>query len=137
MDVTSATAWQSAVATAVERFGRVDILVNNAGTTYRNKPTAEVTEAEFQRVFDVNVKGVFLGCAEFVKHAIGRGGGGSVINIASTGASRPRPGLVWYNASKGAIKNVSNVACSSKGGLVADRVTGKQRTCGRIWSSAD
>lgn len=106
-DVTSAEAWSSAFTFAAERFGHVDILVNNAGTTYRNKPTAEVTEAEFQRVFDVNVKGVFLGCSEFMKSAIARGGGGNVINIASTGASRPRPGLVWYNASKGAVTNAS------------------------------
>jgi hypothetical protein len=57
-------------------------------------------------VFDVNVKGVYLGCNAWVPHAIERKEGGVIINIASVGATRPRPGLVWYNASKGAVWNV-------------------------------
>jgi len=90
----------------VDKFGKVDILVNNAGTSYRNKPTVEVTEDEFDKVFEVNVKGVYLGCNAFMPQAIERKSG-VVINIASTGATRPRPGLVWYNASKGAIWNAT------------------------------
>ncbi|KAE8384790.1 hypothetical protein BDV23DRAFT_176780 [Aspergillus alliaceus] len=70
-------------------------------------PTAEVTEEEWERVFNVNVKGNFLGSQAFVARLIQQGQGGSVINISSTGASRPRPGLVWYNASNGAVSNVS------------------------------
>lgn len=90
-----------------QKFGRCDILVNNAGWSYVNKPTATVTEDEFEKVFDVNVKGVYLGCNAWVDQAIERKEGGVIINIASVGATRPRPGLVWYNASKGAIWNVS------------------------------
>ena len=86
--------------------GTLDILVNNAGTSYKNKPTVTVTEDEFQKTFDVNVKGVYLGCNAWVPQAIDRKEGGVIINIASVGATRPRPGLVWYNASKGAIWNV-------------------------------
>ncbi|RAH65534.1 NAD(P)-binding protein [Aspergillus aculeatinus CBS 121060] len=107
VDVTVAADWARAVAVAVEKFGRVDVLVNNAGTTYRNKPTVEVTEAEWERVFTVNVKSIFLGSQVFVKRLLEQGGGGSMINISSTGATRPRPGLVWYNASKGAVSNAT------------------------------
>jgi NAD(P)-dependent dehydrogenase (short-subunit alcohol dehydrogenase family) len=106
MDVTKRADWTATMAAAQEKFGRCDILVNNAGWSYVNKPTAEVTEEEFERVFDVNVKGVYLGCQAWVGQAIERGEGGVVINIASVGATRPRPGLVWYNASKGAVWNV-------------------------------
>ena len=106
MDVTKASDWKETIDAAVKQFGKVDILVNNAGTTYKNKPTVDVTEDEFQRVFDVNVKGIYLGCNAFIPQAIDRKEGGVIINIASVGATRPRPGLVWYNASKGAIWNV-------------------------------
>jgi NAD(P)-dependent dehydrogenase (short-subunit alcohol dehydrogenase family) len=106
MDVTKRADWTATMAAAQEKFGRCDILVNNAGWSYVNKATAEVTEEEFERVFDVNVKGVYLGCQAWVGQAIERGEGGVVINIASVGATRPRPGLVWYNASKGAVWNV-------------------------------
>jgi NAD(P)-dependent dehydrogenase (short-subunit alcohol dehydrogenase family) len=106
MNVTKAADWKATMDAAVEKFGKVDILVNNAGTSYINKPTLTVTEDEFERVFAVNVKGVYLGCNAFMPQAIARNEGGVVINIASTGATRPRPGLVWYNASKGAIWNV-------------------------------
>lgn len=70
------------------------------------QPTAEVTEAEWERVFNVNVKGIFLGTNAFIPKLIEQGQGGSMINVSSTGATRPRPGLVWYNASKGAVSNV-------------------------------
>ena len=108
MDVTKAADWKTTVDIAIEKFGKADVLVNNAGTSYRNKPTVTVTEEEFQKTFDVNVKGVFLGCNAWVQQAIDKKEGGVIINIASVGATRPRPGLVWYNASKGAIWNVSS-----------------------------
>lgn len=66
----------------------------------------EVTEEEWERVFNVNVRGIFLANKELMPRLIQQGQGGSMINISSTGASRPRPGLVWYNASKGAVSNV-------------------------------
>ena len=60
-------------------------------------------------MFTVNVKGVFYGTSVLMPRLIEQGQGGSVINISSTGASRPRPGLVWYNASKGAVSNVGRL----------------------------
>ncbi|KAL2811005.1 hypothetical protein BJX63DRAFT_422717 [Aspergillus granulosus] len=107
MDVTKADDWNAAIELAFSRFGRLDILVNNAGTTHRNKPTLEVTEAEWQRVFDINVRGIFHCVQAVFPKWIEQSQGGSMINISSVGASRPRPGLVWYNASKGAVSNVT------------------------------
>ena len=114
MDVTKRADWDATIRTALDKFGRCDILVNNAGWSYVNKPTLEVTEDEFERVFDVNVKGVYLGCQAWVGQAVERKEGGVIINIASVGATRPRPGLVWYNASKGAVWNVSPLTHSLK-----------------------
>ena len=111
-DVTSASDWESLVSGTVSKYGRVDILVNNAGTSYRNKPTLEVTEREFDTVMNVNVKSVFLGTSAVVPKLIEQKQGGSIINIASVGATRPRPGLVWYNASKGAVANVRSLSQS-------------------------
>jgi NAD(P)-dependent dehydrogenase (short-subunit alcohol dehydrogenase family) len=106
MDVTKSADWKATMDAVVEKWGKCDILVNNAGWSYTNKPTGTVTEEEFDKVFDVNVKGVYLGCNSWVDQAIERKEGGVIINIASVGATRPRPGLVWYNASKGAVWNV-------------------------------
>ena len=80
----------------------MQIVVNNAGTTHRNKPVLEVTEAEFDRVYAVNVKSIYWSVQEFVPY-FREQGGGAFINIASTAGVRPRPGLVWYNGSKGAV----------------------------------
>lgn len=106
-NVTNPEDWKKMVDDAVNSFGGLDILVNNAGTSYKNKPTLEVTEAEFDKVMLVNVKSIYLSIAA-VHPALKQRGGGSIINIASIGAMRPRPGLVWYNASKGAVTNVSS-----------------------------
>ena len=86
----------------IDDFGSVHIVVNNAGTTHRNKPVMEVTEAEFDRVYAVNVKSIYLSVAHFVPY-FREHGGGVFINIASTAGVRPRPGLIWYNGSKGAV----------------------------------
>ncbi|KAL8714396.1 MAG: hypothetical protein Q9220_001729 [cf. Caloplaca sp. 1 TL-2023] len=106
-DVTKQADWKSLVEATETAFGRVDCLVNNAGTTYRNKPTLEVTEAEFDRCFNVNVKSVYFGVQAVVLRLLEQKTGGSIINIASIGATRPRPGLVWYNSSKGAVWNAT------------------------------
>jgi 3-oxoacyl-[acyl-carrier protein] reductase len=94
------------IAAAVEgtlaAFGTLDILVNNAGATHVNKPMLEIDEAEFDRIYAVNVKGVFLGCQAVVPH-FRKSGGGVIINIGSTAGLRPRPGLSAYNATKGAV----------------------------------
>ena len=76
--------------------------MNNAGWTYRNKPILEVTEEEFDRVYAINVKSIFLMIKVAAPVMIAQGGG-CMINIGSTAGIRPRPGLTWYNASKGAV----------------------------------
>lgn len=87
---------------ALDRWGQLDILVNNAGTTHRNQPMTEVTEEEYERIFAVNVKSVYLG-ARHVVPVMKKQGFGVILNVASTAGVRPRPGLVWYNTSKGAM----------------------------------
>jgi 3-oxoacyl-[acyl-carrier protein] reductase len=87
---------------AIRGLGHLDILVNNAGTTHRNQPMLDVTEAEFDRVFAVNVKSIYHLAKAVVPHFRARGHG-IVLNISSTAGDRPRPGLAWYNASKGAV----------------------------------
>lgn len=84
---------------AIKEFGQVDILVNNAGITHLPKPMEEVTEDEFDRVFAVNCKSVYLTARELVPHMKAKGG--AILNVASTAGLSPRPRLNWYNASKG------------------------------------
>ena len=86
----------------LEQFGSADILVNNAGTTHRNKPMTEVTEKEFDQIFAVNVKSVFL-TSKYGVPLMKKQGQGVILNVASTAGQRPRPGLTWYNTSKGAM----------------------------------
>lgn len=107
MNVTRGDDWQKAIDKAVQLWGKVDILVNNAGTTYPNKSTNDVTEAEFDKVMAVNIKSVYFGSNAFTAQVKKQGTGGAMVNIASVGAHRPRPGLVWYNASKAAIANAT------------------------------
>ena len=83
------------------RYERLDIIVNNAGVTHLNGPMLEVSEALFDRIFAVNVKSIYL-AAKHVVPVFRKLGGGVIINTASTAGLRPRPGLVWYNGSKGA-----------------------------------
>ena len=90
------------VRSALDAFGRLDIVVNNAGTTHRNRPMLEVEEAEFDRIYAVNVKSIFLTARHAVPH-FRKSGSGCFVNIASTAGVRPRPGLTWYNGSKGAV----------------------------------
>ena len=87
-------------------FGRLDIVVNNAGITHRNQPMLEVDEATYDRVFAVNVKSIYWS-AQHAVPVFRRQGGGCFVNIASTAGLRPRPGLTWYNGSKGAVILIS------------------------------
>ena len=82
-------------------FGGLDVVVNNAGTTHKNQPMLDVSEAEFDRIYQVNVKSLYLTAKHAVPHMRGRHSG-AFITIASTAGVRPRPGLTWYNGSKGA-----------------------------------
>jgi 3-oxoacyl-[acyl-carrier protein] reductase len=97
-DVTRSADWARLVAGA----GRLDIVVNNAGWTHRRKPYVEVTEAEFDKVYAVNVKSIYLSALHALP-VMRKQGGGCFVNIASTAGLRPRPGLTVYNSSKGAV----------------------------------
>ena len=105
-DVANAEDVSRACEKAIRGLGGLDILINNAGTTHRNRPMLEVEEEEFDRVFDVNVKSIYLFAKATLPHFRARGGG-SIVNIGSTAGIRPRPGLTWYNASKGAVNLMS------------------------------
>ncbi|MFN3823940.1 MAG: SDR family oxidoreductase [Pseudorhodobacter sp.] len=105
-DVTSAPQMQAAVDKLCATFGVPDILVNNAGWTHRNKPMLEVTEDEFDRVFAINVKSIFI-ASNIIIPLMRQNGGGSIVNIGSVAGIRPRPGLTWYNSTKGAVNILS------------------------------
>lgn len=105
-DVGKAKSVDKAVEKILAKVGRLDIVVNNAGTTHRNKPMTEVTEEEFDRIFAVNVKSIYLMARATVPH-FRQHGGGVILNIGSTAGLRPRPGLTWYNGSKGAANLIS------------------------------
>ena len=101
-DVSQKADVDALVRAAAEAFGGVDIMVNNAGITHDNQPLLDVTEAEFDRIYAVNVKSIYLTTLAVVRRMEKRGGG-VIINTASTAGVRPRPGLTWYNGSKGAV----------------------------------
>ena len=108
-DVTLADGWKTLVGAAIREFGGLDCVVNNAGWTHLNRPFSEVTEADFDRCYAVNVKSIYWSAqhalAQFRKQ--GKERGGSLVNIASTAGVRPRPGLTGYNSSKGAVITMS------------------------------
>ena len=105
-DVSKADDVQRMVQGALEQFGDLDILVNNAGTTHPNRPMLEVDEDTFDRVFAVNVKSIYLTALAAVP-IFRKRGGGVIVNVGSTAGIRPRPGLTWYNSSKGAVHIMS------------------------------
>ncbi len=100
-DVTRRADVDAMIAAAVDRFGGVDILVNNAGVTHKNQSLLTVSEDDFDRIYAVNVKSIYLTTLAVVA-VMEKRGGGSIITTASTAGIRPRPGLTWYNGSKGA-----------------------------------
>ncbi|MGD2139874.1 MAG: SDR family oxidoreductase [Burkholderiales bacterium] len=105
-DVSKQADIDALVAAAVKQFGTIDIVVNNAGYTHRNGPMLDVDEAAFDRCFDVNVKSIYL-MAKAAVPVMREKKGGCIINVGSVSGIRPRPGLVWYAASKAAANLVS------------------------------
>jgi 3-oxoacyl-[acyl-carrier protein] reductase len=101
-DMTRSESVKVLVDQSVEHFGRLDVVVNNAGWTHVNRPALEVSEADFDRVYAVNMKSIYLSTIHAVP-VFRAQGGGAFVNIASTAGVRPRPGLTWYNGSKGAV----------------------------------
>ncbi len=100
VDVANGTSVAAMAQSAIEKFERIDILINNAGTTHYPAPLEDVTEADFDKVFAVNCKSVFLS-AQTIVPLMKSQGGGAILNVASTAGVSPRPRLNWYNASKG------------------------------------
>ena len=100
VDVSDGASVDAMIDTALKLMGPIDILVNNAGVTHLPAPMEEVTEADFDRVFAVNCKSVYLTARKLVPVLKDRGRG-AILNIASTAGVSPRPRPNWYNASKG------------------------------------
>ena len=105
-DVTSRGDAKRMIQAANDLGGGLDILVNNAGYSHRNKQFSDVTDEEFDKVYDVNVKAVFIAIQEALP-VLRERGGGCIINTSSTAALRPRPGLAVYCSSKGAVSNLT------------------------------
>lgn len=101
-DVTKSKDVKAMIQSALDAYGQLDIVVNNAGYTHRNQPMLDVDEETFDRVYAVNVKGIYLAAVHAVPVFRKQGRGGCIITTASTAGLRPRPGLTWYNGSKGA-----------------------------------
>ena len=116
-DMTRSDEVQALVARTLAHYGRLDVFVNNAGWTHRNRPMLEVSEDEFDRVYAINVKSIYLSAVYGVPAMRANPGGsaGSFINIASTAGLRPRPGLTWYNGSKGAVITTSKSMAAELG----------------------
>jgi 3-oxoacyl-[acyl-carrier protein] reductase len=117
-DVSMKADFAAVVEETLSALGGLDILVNNAGVTHVNKPLLDIDEAEYERTFAVNVKGVFFGCQAVVPVFRARGGG-VIINIGSTAALRPRPGLSAYNATKAAVHSLTKTLAVE---LAPDRI---------------
>ncbi len=99
-DIASESGVAEAVRQAIAHFGRVDILINNAGIGHKPQPAEDVQPDEFDRIVGVNIRGIYLMSRALIPH-FKDNGSGVILNIASTGAARPRPNLTWYNATKG------------------------------------
>ena len=100
VDVGNSASVDQMAQAAITAFGHVDILINNAGVTHLPTPLDEVSEDDFDRVFNVNMKSVYLTARALVPHMKSRQSG-AILNVASTAGISPRPNLNWYNASKG------------------------------------
>jgi 3-oxoacyl-[acyl-carrier protein] reductase len=113
-DVTKSAEVKALVDAAVQRYGKLDVMVNNAGWTHRNQPALDVSEDDFDKCYAINVKSIYLATVHATP-VFRAQGGGSFINIASTAGVRPRPGLTWYNGSKGAVITTSKSLAAELG----------------------
>ncbi len=99
-DVSQRSEFDEMVGETMTVFGRIDIMVNNAGYTHRNGDMLAVDEPTFDLITAVNMKAIYHAALAVVP-IMERQGGGVILTTASTAGIRPRPGLTWYNASKG------------------------------------
>jgi len=105
-DVTNGDQVRAAVRHCIDHFGVPHIVVNNAGTTHRNQPMLDVDEKTFDRMYAVNVKSLYH-MAQAVVPLMRERKYGVILNVGSVAGIRPRPGLTWYNSSKGAVNMLS------------------------------
>jgi 3-oxoacyl-[acyl-carrier protein] reductase len=113
-DVTKRADIDALVAATIKNFGTLDIVVNNAGYTHKNQPLLETDEATFDRVVDVNFKSIYHMTMATVPILRAKKRG-CIINIGSVSGMRPRPGLVWYSASKAAVNVLSKAMAAELG----------------------
>ena len=113
-DVTKRADIDALVAATIKNFGTLDIVVNNAGYSHPNQPMLETDEATFDRVLDVNIKSIYLMSMATVPILRAKKRG-CIINIGSVSGMRPRPGLVWYSASKAAANVLSKAMAAELG----------------------
>ena len=113
-DVTKRADIDALVKATVDRWGKLDIVVNNAGWTHKNQPLLDVDEATFDRVYDINVKSIFH-MVHAVVPLMRKARRGVILNVGSTAGIRPRPGLTWYNSSKGAVNLMSKSLAAELG----------------------
>ena len=102
LDVTSESSWADAVSFTLDRYGKLDILVNNAGVTKRERIENETLES-WDRIMEINAKGVFLG-TRAVLEEMKRRGGGSIVNMSSSYGNIASPNSAIYGASKAAVR---------------------------------
>jgi 3-oxoacyl-[acyl-carrier protein] reductase len=106
VDVADSASVQGMIDTALSAWGHIDIIVNNAGVTHLPAPMETVTETDFDRVFAVNCKSIYLIAQALVPHMKSRNTG-AILNVSSTAGLSPRPNLNWYNASKGWVNTAT------------------------------
>jgi 3-oxoacyl-[acyl-carrier protein] reductase len=104
-NVTNRNAWEKGLAFAEEKYGKLDIVVNNAGTTYKKQPSVEVSEADFDKIIAVNVKGIYLSVSVIMPYFLKRKYG-VYLNTSSVAGTRVRPGQVFYGGTKGFLNTV-------------------------------
>lgn len=109
LNVAQRADWEKGLELAKTTFGHLDIVVNNAGTTYKKKPSIEVTDAEFDRVINVNVKSIYLSVSVVMPYFVERKAG-VFLNTSSVAGERVRPGQVFYGGSKGFLNTVSDTS---------------------------
>ena len=118
-DVVLAADWKQVLDTTLDKFDSLDIVVNNAGTTYRNKPTLRLPKLILIKCLMSMSRESFFQVNTIVPYFIERGKGGTFIQISSTAALRPRPGLTWYNATKGAVSRIPNLLLLSTANTIS------------------
>ncbi|KAK3109668.1 hypothetical protein LTR53_016821, partial [Teratosphaeriaceae sp. CCFEE 6253] len=105
-DVTNLEHWEGALESSLEKFGGLDIVVNNAGVVHRSGPSPSVPQSEYDRIMAINVSPLYHSAKAIHPH-FAQQHHGVFVNISSISAPRPRPNLVWYAGSKGAVSAIT------------------------------